>query len=80
MLALEARAVSSCLGELSMPTGLAPRRASQAETYPVPQPSSMASSPSRSSGSRWSSDSGTPKMPHVSSLGPIAQLSSPLAT
>ena len=39
------RAVASCSGELSMPTGRAPRRASQAETYAVPQPSSTTSSP-----------------------------------
>ena len=44
------RAVSSCACELSMPTGRAPRRASHAETYAVPQPSSIASRPSRSSG------------------------------
>ena len=46
----------------------------------MPQPSSMASRPSRSSGSRWSSASGTPKMPHFSSPGASAQLRSPLAT
>ena len=60
------RAVASCLDELSSPTGRAPRRASQAQTYAVPQPSSIASSPV-TSGSRPSSDSGTPQMPQSGS-------------
>ena len=46
-----ARAVSSWAGVTSTPTGRAPRRASQAETYAVPQPSSTTSSPSTDSGS-----------------------------
>ena len=42
------RAVSSCAGVGSTPTTRAPRRASQAEKYAVPQPSSTMSSPSTS--------------------------------
>ena len=53
-------AVSSWAGELSMPTTRAPRRAIHADTYPVPQPSSMASRPARSSGSIRNRDSGWP--------------------
>ena len=52
------RAVASCAAELSRPTGRAPRRASQAETYPVPQPSSMLSRPASSAGSTPASASG----------------------
>ena len=48
----------------------APRRASHDETYAVPQPSSIASWPSRSSGSMPTSASGTPQMPHVGSSLP----------
>ena len=51
-----------------MPTGRAPRRTSQAETYAVPQPSSIASSPSTPS-SRCSSDSGMFQIPHEASVG-----------
>ncbi len=71
------RAVASCCSELSMPTGRAPRRASHAETYAVPQPSSIASLPVRSSGSRWSSASGMSQMPHFSSPRDSRQLRSP---
>src|SRR5947209_14330182 len=60
-----------------MPTGRAPRRASQAETYAVPQPSSMVSSPVRSSGSTFSSVSGTDQMPHD---GWACQASRPIST
>ena len=42
------RAVASWAGVTSTPMGRAPRRASQAETYAVPQPSSTTSSPLRS--------------------------------
>ena len=42
------RAVSSCAGVTSTPTGRAPRLASQAEKYAVPQPSSTTSSPTTS--------------------------------
>ena len=62
------RAVLSCSAELSMPVGRAPRRASQADTYAVPQPSSMTSMPVTSSGRVLSSVSGTPKMPQVISF------------
>ena len=55
--AASARAVSSCAGVTSTPTGRAPRRASHAEKYAVPQPSSITSLPS-TSGSAFSSDSG----------------------
>lgn len=73
-----ARAVSSCRGELSIPTERAPRRANQALTYAVPQPSSITSRPDSSSGSRRSSDSGTPQMPQLGS--PAAQFRSAEAT
>ena len=42
------RAVSSWAGVMSIPTGRAPRRASQAEMYAVPQPSSIVSIPATS--------------------------------
>ena len=61
------RAVASCASELSMPTGLAPRRASQAETYAVPQPSSITSIPAASSGNIPTSASGTLQIPQVGS-------------
>ena len=67
-----ARAVSSCFGELSSPTGRAPRRASHAETYPVPHPSSTTSFPARSAGSIPTSASGTSKMPQVASVAAVA--------
>ena len=57
------RAVSSCAGVMSTPTGRAPRRASHEEKYAVPQPSSTTSSPSTSP-STPTSDSGTSQMPH----------------
>ena len=46
--AWSARAVSSWAGVMSTPTGRAPRRASHAETYAVPQPSSIVSRPATS--------------------------------
>src|SRR5271166_413553 len=57
------RAVMSCCSELSIPTTRAPRRASHAETYAVPHPSSIASFPIRSSGSMRTSVSGTCHIP-----------------
>src|SRR6185503_4255565 len=54
----------------STPTGRAPRRASQAETYAVPQPSSTTSSPPTSP-SVPSDASGTEKTPHVISSPPM---------
>jgi hypothetical protein len=67
--------VASCACELSIPTTRAPRLASQAEIYAVPHPSSMASLPLRSSGSKRTSHSGTCQMPHAGAS--CAQLSSP---
>ena len=61
------RAVASCAAELSSPAGQAPRRASQAETYPVPQPSSILSRPSRSPASTPAFASVTFQMPHAGS-------------
>ena len=58
----------SCSAELSMPVGRAPRRASQADKYAVPQPSSMTSMLATSSGRALSSVSGMPKMPQVISF------------
>src|SRR5688500_5947800 len=49
---------------MSTPTGRAPRRASQAETYAVPQPSSTTSLPSNA-GRTCTSASGPCQMPHV---------------
>ena len=63
------RAVSSCAGVGSTPTGRAPRRASHAEKYAVPQPSSTTSSPSTSR-ARRARASGTPQMPHGSRRPP----------
>src|SRR4051812_8166135 len=57
------RAVASCAGVTSTPTGRAPRLASQAEKYAVPQPSSTTSSP-LTSPRTFSSDSSIPQMPH----------------
>ena len=68
VLVLGERAVLSCSTELSMPVGRAPRRASQADTYAVPQPSSMTSMLTTSSGRALSSVSGMPKMPQVISF------------
>ena len=65
--AWSALAVLSYSSELSIPVTLAPRRASQADRYAVPQPSSITSRPARSSGSARSSDSGILKMPQVNS-------------
>src|SRR4051794_18043930 len=56
------RAVSSCAGVGSTPTGRAPRRASRAEKYAVPQPSSTTSRPSTSP-RQAICDSGMPKTP-----------------
>ncbi|OLD98829.1 MAG: hypothetical protein AUG91_08245 [Actinobacteria bacterium 13_1_20CM_4_69_9] len=58
------RAVSSCAGVGSTPTTRAPRRASQAEKYAVPQPSSTMSRPSTSP-RRFSSHSGFCQMPQL---------------
>ena len=69
---LDSFAVASTASELSIPTGRAPRRTSRAETYAVPQPSSITSSASTSSGSIWTWDSGTPQILHAGSL--LAQL------
>jgi len=49
-----------------MPTTRAPRRANQEEKYAVPQPSSMTSEPA-TSGSTFSSESGTPQTPQLGS-------------
>ena len=67
VLRLAPTGLSSCAGVTSTPTGLAPRRASQAETYAVPQPSSTTSRPSTSPRLPREA-SGTPKTPHVISL------------
>src|SRR4051794_4827170 len=56
------RAVASCAGVGSTPTGRAPARASLAEKYAVPQPSSTMSRPATSPSQR----SGMPKTPHSS--------------
>jgi hypothetical protein len=61
-----------------MPTTSAPRRASHAETYAVPQPSSIARFPARSSGNSRRSDSGTFQIPQSGSA--CAQLRSAGAT
>src|SRR5439155_1859651 len=62
------RAVASCAGVGSTPTTRAPRRASQAEKYAVPQPSSTTSRP-LTSPRRFSCDSGVSKTPQlISSL------------
>src|SRR5438874_4873580 len=66
------RAVSSCAGVTSTPTGRAPRFASHAEKYAVPQPSSTTSRPATSP-SRFSSDSSIPQMPQL--ISSSAQLS-----
>ena len=60
-------AISSWLGVGSSATGRAPRRASQAEMYPVPHPSSIVRSPPTSVGRRPTSASGIAKMPQVGS-------------
>src|SRR6476469_7445932 len=57
------RAVASCAGVGSTPTGRAPSRASRAEKYAVPQPSSTTSRPSTSP-RQPICDSGMPKTPH----------------
>ena len=59
-----ARAVASWFSDTSIPTGRAPRRASHADTYAVPHPSSTTSLPS-TSGSAPTSASGTPQMPQL---------------
>ena len=58
------RAVSSCAGVTSTPTGRAPPRASHAETYAVPQPSSTTSRPDTSP-SVSSERSGIAHFPHL---------------
>src|SRR5919106_2744357 len=58
------RAVSSCAGVTSTPTGRAPFRANHADTYAVPHPSSTTSKP-RTSPRTPTSLSGTPNAPHV---------------
>src|SRR4051812_25626624 len=63
VLAIIRRAVSSCAGVTSTPTGRAPFFASQAEKYAVPQPSSTTSLPSTSPRT-FRSDSSIPQMPH----------------
>ena len=60
------RAEASCAGVRSTPVGRAPRLASQAEKYAVPQPSSTTFR-LRTSPSTPSCCSGTLKMPHVMS-------------
>src|SRR5256714_2573618 len=60
--AMQRRAVSSCAGVGSTPTGRAPRFASHAETYAVPHPSSTTSRPF-TSGSAPTCDSGMPHVP-----------------
>ena len=67
--------MASCAAELSSPTGRAPRRASHADTYPVPQPSSMLSRPSRSAGSTPACASAIPQIPQLGSAA--AQLRKP---
>ena len=62
------RAIASWPAEGSTPTGSAPSRASHADTYAVPQPSSSARLPLSSSGRRGISRSGTPKIPQLGSL------------
>ena len=57
-------------GVTSTPVGRAPRPASQAEKYTVPQPNSTTSKP-RTSPSTPSGCSGTLKMPHV--MSPASQ-------
>jgi hypothetical protein len=65
------RAVASCAAELSRPTGRAPRRASQADTYPVPQPSSMLSRPASSVGSTPACASGIPQIPQLAAAAAV---------
>lgn len=65
----------SWLGVGSTATARAPRRASHDETYAVPHPSSTVRRPSRWSGSRPTSDSSIPKMPH---LGRLSQARRPV--
>src|SRR5262249_5149478 len=60
------RPAASWAGVTSTPVGRAPRRASQAEKYAVPQPSSTTSRP-QTSPSTPSSCSGTLKLPQVMS-------------
>ena len=61
------RAIRSCPGVGSTPTGMAPRRASQADTYAVPHPSSTVLVPLTSAGKMPATDSGTWKLPQVGS-------------
>src|SRR5919202_1523390 len=75
-----ARAVASCAGVGSTPTGFAPSFLSQAEKYAVPQPSSTTSSPPTSP-STASCDSGIPKIPHViSSLAHVSRARGPVCS
>jgi len=59
----KAAAVASCAAELSRPTGRAPRRASHAEIYPVPQPSSRLSAPARPGGKTPAAPQGPSTLP-----------------
>ncbi len=61
--------MASCRAETSTPTGRAPRRASHAQTYALPQPSSTAVAPARSSGRTGSRDWG---MHHIPQYGSAA--------
>ena len=61
------RAVASWAGVGSTPTGRAPRIASCAEKYAVPQPSSMTSRPDTSPSGEPMASSRTPKTPQVTS-------------
>src|SRR6266545_3995893 len=72
------RAVESWVIDASMPTTRAPRRASQADTYAVPHPSSTTSLSARSVGRTPSCDSGTLQTPQAGSSR--AQDRSPPAT
>ena len=58
-----ARAVASCCAELSIPIGRAPARADHADTYAVPQPSSIRSLPARFAGRNGRSVCGIDQVP-----------------
>src|SRR5438094_2595049 len=66
VLSLEPSGRLELLGRVVDATMRAPRRASQADQYAVPQPSSMTSLPA-TSGTTWRSRSGTLQIPHVGS-------------
>src|SRR5215831_12951784 len=61
------RATASWRAETSTPTGRAPRWASHAETYPLPQPNSTATSPARPAGSTGNRDWGMRQIPQYGS-------------